>query len=128
MKNMKVIASALLFTVIALAGAPAYSGIDVGSHSARTVDASDKLSASGKVLSPNDARNDLALAFADFKIGKFHVGRVCLDKDRNSTKETGIGTVMQFVGTTALPIPAGMDPHQHNSTLRAASGVRTVCW
>lgn len=126
MKNMKVVTSALLFGVVALAVMPAYTGIE-GEMVAR-LNGGDRHPVSGRDTIANDARRSIGHALTRFSLDNFSDRSVPGAFDSNSTQEIVKSTLTQFSGAREFLIPAGMDLHQSNSAFGAASGFRLFSW
>ncbi len=127
MNSMKVVASALLFTVIALAGTSAYIGMMEGNMTA-TVPRGDRRPVSERGTIGNDMRGDIVHALTGFSVYKLTDRLVHGALDRDSTNGVVSSSVVQFSGTREFLIPGGMDLHQSNSAFGAASGFRLLSW
>jgi len=123
---MKVIASALLLAVVALAEMPAYSGMMEDNMTAMLT-GGDKHLVSGRGTIQKDARGNIVHAKAGFSVGNPTDGSGHVVLEWDSTPGLGNSTRIQFLGTSEFLIPAGMDSHQSNSTFGAGPGFRLVC-
>ncbi len=126
MKKMKGVASALLFTVVALAEMQAYSAI--AGEMMVMLNGGDRHPVSERGTIGNDTRGDNVHARTRFSVdnpsdpsvpGAFH---------SNSTQGILQSPRARFSGTSEFLLPAGMDVRQSTSAFGAASGVRLLSW
>lgn len=126
MNNMKGVASALLFTAVALAEMPAYSGIEGEMMAMLNGGDRHPVPRGGRIA--NYARGGILHALTGFPVDKLTDRSVPGVFDSNSTQGIVNSTRTQFSGTSEFLIPPGMDLHQSHSTFGAASGFRLLSW
>ena len=107
---------AALVVVLALAAAPAFSGMMDGKVSGMLTGAGGH-HAAGKVVISKGRSGNPVLFLLDAKIDRVPDGRVHLAKGGDYTVGIELGKLTEFSGALEFPIPAGVNAHDYDSVV-----------
>jgi hypothetical protein len=130
MKDVKLIAFAVLSVVLFLASTQAYGQMmekekDMMQEKKMMMEkektamlaGSEGHQAAGTVMLTKDSMGKPILTIVELKIDKVPDGRVYLAKDGDHTKGVELGKLTQFTGAVEYSIPANVNPNDYNSVV-----------
>ncbi len=114
MKTMHAIASALVLSALTLS--PAFGGMMEKERTAKFTGIGSH-NASGTVAVAHGENGHTILKMTQIKVDRVPDGRVYLAKDGDYASAVELGSLTQFSGTVAFPIPASVNADSYNSVL-----------
>lgn len=114
MKTMHTIASALVLTAVTLS--PAFGGMMENGRTAKFTGIGSH-HASGTVAVVQGENGNTILKMTQIKVDRVPDGRVYLAKDGDYASAVELGSLKQFSGTVAFPVPASINAESYNSVL-----------
>lgn len=118
---------ATIFAVTLLAAPSAYSGSENGVRTAMLLD-NDGSRASAIVAITQERSKSSVLPLMNSQTNRLFPRRMTLTNEVDNPGGVVFDSPRNFSGGSAFPIPAGMDYHQHNSTVSASLPVPLVAW
>ncbi len=118
---------ATVFVVTLLAAQSAYSGSENGVRTAMLSN-HDGSRASAIVAITEERSNSSVLPLINSPINRLFPRRMTLTNEVGDPRGSEFDSPGSFSRGRAFPIPAGIDYHQHNSTVSASSPVPLVVW
>ena len=118
---------ATVFAVTLLAAPSAYSGSENGVRTAMLLD-NDGSRASAIVAITQERSKSSVLPLMNSPINRLFPRRMSPINEVGDPRGSEFDSHRSFSRGSAFPIPAGMDYHQHNSTVSASSPVPLVVW
>lgn len=118
---------ATVFAVTLLAAQSAYSGSENGVRTAMLSN-HDGSRASAIVAITEERSNSSVLPLINSPINRLFPRRMSPSNEVGEPRGSEFDSPGSFSRGSAFPIPAGIDYHQHNSTVSASSPVPLVVW